>query len=141
VSGWGRKRTHRGSGRHKRRVSKRRGVMAALGAILTSTFVIAWLALGGALWLVAALLSGLATAMLAIATFNPDVVMPAKPPAAPKPGKRPGKKRPTDSSPRPGTKGQRPARKPVCSAACQRSRKPVDTCDCVCGGERHGVAA
>jgi hypothetical protein len=48
----------------------------------------------------------------------------------------PGGKRKPRSTARPaGTR-----KRPKCSARCQRSVKPVDTCNCVCGGKTHGPA-
>lgn len=50
----------------------------------------------------------------------------------PNPG---GKRRPRSTARPAGTR-----KRPKCSARCQRSVKPANTCNCVCGGKTHGAA-
>lgn len=129
-----RKRVH-SSIRKLRSRSRKHGVLAGIWAITTALFTISWIMLGGTLWLVAALLGGLATVLLTIATFNPDSVVPAT--AAPKP--RSANPRESKSGPPARRKSGTAPRKRVCSARCQRSTKPKETCNCSCGGRTHGV--
>ena len=125
--------------------SRKHGVLAAVWSIVTSVFVIAWLTLGGVLWMAAALIGALATAITVIATFDPDSAVPDQPkrrPASASPrgngSARP--RRSTSGTPRKKTAPSKP-RKRVCSVRCRTSKESVATCQCVCGGKTHGKGA
>ena len=133
-----------GRKRPKRRVrSRKHGVLAAVWALITVAFTIAWLLTGLILWGIAGLLAGLVTVVSAIATFDPDAAVPAQPTRKPKTAssRGNGSARPRRSSPgtATGTSSGKP-RKKVCSARCRNSTKDVSTCECVCAGKTHGVA-
>lgn len=131
--------------RSKLRVkSRKNGVFAGLWLIITSVFLIAWLVLGGALWLTGTLLAGLATAILAVATFDSESAVTGPRPApaqksSPRVGSENAARRSSPGTPRRRRAAGKP-RKRVCSARCRASTKPASTCDCVCGGRTHGGA-
>jgi hypothetical protein len=133
------------AGRPRRRLrlprvrSRKHGVLAAVWAILTAVLTILWLTIGGVLWFVAALVGGLATVMLAIATFDPDTVVPTQPARKPAAASPRGKSGSTQVRRKAGTAAGKP-RKQTCSARCRNSTKDVASCRCVCGGKTHGIA-
>lgn len=100
--------------RRRRPRIARHGVLAAVWAIITALFTIAWFTLGGALWFVAALFGGLAAVMSAIATFDPDDVVPTSKPTKAK-----------SASPR-GERRSSTAAVPTCT----KTGRPTDVCGC-----------
>lgn len=130
-----------GKPRRRRRLrvrSRRKGVLASIWLLITALFTISWLTVGGVLWVVASLFAGLATVMLAIATFDPDTAVPATPAKKSRDPSARGKRRSRSRGSSGGTVGGK-QRKRACSARCRNSTKPITDCRCSCGGKSHGA--
>lgn len=94
-------------------------VRVAVWAVVAVLWLVVWLVAGG--WLPGAASAGFGIACGAAVVEH----------RASRGGFRPAK--PVDARPARPAFGTR-----VCSAACQRSTKPANTCDCSCGGSTHG---
>lgn len=107
-------------------------VRVAVWAVIAVLWLAVWLIGGG--WLPGAASAGFGAAATASyvqhrkSRSQPGATRPRQPSRG---GFRPAK--PVEHRPARPALGTR-----ICSAACQRSTKPANTCDCSCGGSTHG---
>jgi hypothetical protein len=127
----------KGTAAKRRRKRKKPGVGTALLGVGTLVSIVTLL-------IAQNLLAGLAVGLSASATAIVAHLETRMPPAGPTPDPwraPPAKPRtPGASAPKRPAGGTGKPRKRVCSARCRASTKPVDTCNCVCGGATHGKA-
>jgi hypothetical protein len=113
--------------------SRKSLILASLWLIITSVCTILAFTIGGALWVAASLLSGIATAMIAIATFDPNSIETTSRTSTTKGHSAGGKGNSKNKKTNPSQ------RKKVCSSRCRNSTKPLTDCRCSCGGKTHGI--